>query len=158
MEVVYKHRQVGWGMVFIFAVAIVSIIGTIAVLKMRPNEDLNVVIAALVGLAIMLAAVVIVFCTLTIRITSEKMTILFGPGLIRKTIPLANIASVSPVVNRWWYGIGIHLTPHGWLYNVSGLMAVEIKMWNGQVMRVGTDEPQALCHAIDQARAMNPSA
>jgi hypothetical protein len=158
METVYKHRQVGWTMMIIFAAVVLIDVGFIIALKMRPEEELSVVIAALIGLAMMLAVVEVLFCALTIRITSEKMIILFGPGLIRKTILLRNIASASPVVNKWWYGFGIHPTPHGLLYNVSGLRAVEIHMWNGQVMRVGTDEPEALCRAIDQARAINPSA
>jgi hypothetical protein len=158
MDVVYKHRQIGWAMIIIFAIVILINIGFIIALEMRHNEEQGVVVAALIGLAMMLAIVGVLFCTLTVRITSEKMTIFFGPGLIRKTIPLRNIAAVSPVVNKWWYGLGIHLTRHGWLYNVSGLKAVEMRMWNGLVLRVGTDEPELLCHAIDHARTLNPSA
>jgi hypothetical protein len=50
--------------------------------------------------------------------------------------------------NRWWYGWGIRLTPHGWLYNVWGLDAVEIRRTNGRTLRVGTDDAAPLVEAI----------
>jgi multisubunit Na+/H+ antiporter MnhC subunit len=156
MEVLYKHRQIGWATIAIVTAVILVTIGWYIVARLMGCE--GVLGRALIGVGIILTAVGVFFSTLTVRITNERMTFHFGPGLIRKTILLRNIASVYPVVNKWWYGLGIHLTPHGWLYNVSGLKAVEIHMWNGQVMRVGTDEPEALCHAIDHARTLNPSA
>jgi len=55
------------------------------------------------------------------------------------------------VRNKWWYGLGIRLTPHGWLYIVSGLDAVEIVRISGKKFRVGTDEPQALVTALTAA-------
>jgi hypothetical protein len=52
------------------------------------------------------------------------------------------------VKNQWWWGWGIRLIPGGWLYNVSGLDAVELKMKNGRVYRIGTDEPRKLAEFI----------
>ena len=63
-------------------------------------------------------------------------------GLIRKKVPLAEIAACEPIRIRWWYGWGIHLTPYGWLYNVSGLDAVAITLVNGRKFALGTDDPQ----------------
>ena len=58
----------------------------------------------------------------------------------------------SPNANRfafdWWYGWGIHLTPYGWLYNVSGWDAVAITLRNGRRVSLGTDQPNELCAAI----------
>jgi hypothetical protein len=56
------------------------------------------------------------------------------------------------VRNRWYYGWGIRITPRGWLYNVSGLDAVELALKNGKCVRIGSDEPHALARAIDHAR------
>ncbi len=39
----------------------------------------------------------------------------------------------------------------GWLYNVSGTDAVELKMKNGKRYRIGTDVPGELAEAIRQA-------
>ncbi len=53
--------------------------------------------------------------------------------------------------NPWYYGWGIRLTPHGWLYNVSGSYAVEIKTKTGKKYRIGTDVPNELEKAIRQS-------
>ena len=53
--------------------------------------------------------------------------------------------------NLWYYGWGIRYTPHGWLFNVSGLDAVELELKNGRTWRVGTDEPVELLAAIQAA-------
>jgi hypothetical protein len=55
------------------------------------------------------------------------------------------------VRNKWWYGWGIRLTPHGWLFNVGGLDAVELELASGRKFRIGTDEPQGLLNAIRTA-------
>jgi hypothetical protein len=52
------------------------------------------------------------------------------------------------VKNPWYYGWGIHLTPSGWLYNVSGFWAVELQMKNGKKYRIGTDDPEGLVQVI----------
>jgi hypothetical protein len=66
-------------------------------------------------------------------------------------VRLADIASVRPIPVRWWYGWGIHVTPHGWLYNVSGWKAVEITLCHGDRFCLGTDEPENLLKAIQEA-------
>jgi hypothetical protein len=38
----------------------------------------------------------------------------------------------------------------GWLYNVFGSFAVEIRLKNGKKYRIGTDDPQGLNNAIQQ--------
>ncbi len=76
------------------------------------------------------------------------LRIAVGPGIPLKRIPLREIASCRPVRNRWWYGWGIHRVRNGWLYNVSGLDAVELVLRNGNVVRVGTDEPEVLHDAV----------
>lgn len=52
--------------------------------------------------------------------------------------------------NPWYYGWGIRLPPHGWLFNVSGLDAVEIELAFGRTFRVGTDRPGELAEAIQK--------
>ena len=37
---------------------------------------------------------------------------------------------------------------NGWLFNVSGLQAVEIFLRSGKKYRIGTDEPERLVEAI----------
>ncbi len=53
--------------------------------------------------------------------------------------------------NPWYYGWGIRLTPTGWMYNISGLDAVQLQLASGKRFRIGTDEPVQLKSAIDRA-------
>jgi hypothetical protein len=97
--------------------------------------------------------VLAIFSTLTVLAGADIIRIRFGPiGLIQKSWPVSEIASVTTVINPWYYGWGIHWTPHGPLYNVSGRNAVEILLFSGNTFRIGTDEPEALKTAIEQAR------
>jgi hypothetical protein len=76
----------------------------------------------------------------------------FGLGIIRKRVPIAEIVACEPMRIKWWYGWGIHLTPYGWLYNVSGLNAVAITLRNGRKLAFGTDDPQGLADALGGSR------
>ena len=89
------------------------------------------------------------FDSLTVRVSHDLVEISFGIGIIRKQFDVGNIRRASVVKNKWYYGWGIRLTPHGWLYNVSGLYAVEILMDNGKQYRIGTDQPNELHNAIN---------
>jgi hypothetical protein len=88
--------------------------------------------------------VVILMGTLTVEVDDAQVRLRFGVGMVRKHFRLDEIASCRPVRNKWWWGWGIRLIPGGWLYNVSGLDAVELVLKNGKVFRIGTDEPQVL--------------
>jgi hypothetical protein len=89
--------------------------------------------------------------SLTIEITDQFLRIAFGPGLIRKRWSLSEIESVELARNPWWYGIGIHFTPHGWLYNVSLPNGIEVKLKSGTIFRIGTDYASALLDATHAA-------
>ena len=56
--------------------------------------------------------------------------------------------------NEWYYGWGVRLTPYGWMFNVSGLDAVELTFESGKRFRIGTDRPGEV---IDAMRLHKPS-
>ena len=62
-------------------------------------------------LALALAATAWVFSSLTVEVSLDELTWYFGPGFWRKSIQRGEIASATPVRNKWWWGWGIHLTP-----------------------------------------------
>jgi len=99
-------------------------------------------------LAAILGGVGWAFSSLTVEVSTTELTWFFGPGFWRKSIARDEIISATPVRNKWWWGWGIHLTPRGWLYNVSGLEAVEIALRNGKTLRIGSDEATALARAL----------
>ena len=136
----YTHTQRGMVLLTVFAL----IAGGLVLLGAR-NPGFPPILGTT---AVVLAVVASLFGSLTVAVSRERLSLRFGIGLIRKSFPIADIRSVEVVRNRWYYGWGIRYTPHGWLFNVSGLDAVEIALGNGRKYRVGTDEPQALLAAI----------
>jgi hypothetical protein len=100
------------------------------------------------SVAAFLALMLYLFHSLTVEVDPDRMVVRFGPGLIRKSFPVQRIREAEVVRNQWYYGWGIRLTPHGWLFNVSGLEAVQIRLDNGRQYRVGTDQPDELVAAL----------
>jgi hypothetical protein len=139
----YQHTQFGSAIVLGIGAIVLAMVLTAA---FWPHLAVNLLFGAAV-----LGVSLILFSTLTIAIQEGTLRASFGLGLIRKTVTLAEIASARPIPIRWWYGWGIHLTPHGWLYNVSGWKAVEITLRNGRRFCLGTDEPENLLKAIQEA-------
>ena len=134
--------------------------GTVIVAFLRRAVALAVGVGTLTGvtlIAVLGPALMAVFLALfyapTVEIDAIHLRFRFGIGLIRKQIPLAELADALPVRNTWLYGWGIHRTPHGGLYHVSGREAVEITLTSGQRLRLGTDEPRRLAQALQAARA-----
>lgn len=99
-----------------------------------------------------LGLVTILFSTLTVEVGEQELRFYFGPGFWTKRIPLRDIEHVEVVRNKLYHGWGIRYTFHGWLYNVSGLDAVELRVSGEGTLRIGTDEPHALKQALEDAR------
>ena len=134
----YQHKQTGWTLIIPIGVAVLAI-GYLSI--QEPNW-----IALLVF--VILVVTLWLFSGLTVMVDEHSIQVRFGPGAIKKTISLADIQSAKPVRNKWWYGWGIHTIPGGWVYNISGLDAVELVLRDGRIYRVGTDEPQRLCDFV----------
>src|SRR5205823_59638 len=135
----YEHTQIGhviiWSLLAIILIAS-ELIGS--PLHREPP----------VVISIILLVCLVLFYRLRITIEDETLRASFGPGIIRKRVRLAEIVGCEPVRIRWWYGWGIHLTPYGWLYNVSGFDAVAITLGDGRNFAFGTDDPYGLVDAI----------
>lgn len=91
--------------------------------------------------------------TLTTAIDDKYLRVKFGYGIFKKSFLLSEIVSIKQVKNHWYYGWGIRFWfwPKMRIYNVSGLDAVEIMTRNGKIYRIGTDAPNELESAIQQA-------
>jgi len=135
----YRHTQFGTVIVLALILAAGFTVGMEVLTGVAP--------LAVIGVALM-GVFLALFFSLTVEIDATHLTFRFGIGLIRQRIPLAEIVAVKPVRNTWLYGWGIHRTPHGWLYNVSGWEAVEITLVTGKRFRLGTDEPQRLARML----------
>ncbi len=135
----YKHTQTGWTTILLLGAGLVFILALPG-----PAFPLNGL-----PIVVILLASILLFATLTVSIEGRILHVRFGIGAFRFRIKLDEVSSVETVRNTWYCGYGIHgWFKKGWLLNVSGLDAVELKMKNGMVYRIGTDEPQKLKAAI----------
>jgi len=103
------------------------------------------------AVAVVLAVTLVLFHSLSVEIRDGMLRIRYAFGFPFRTIDLNDVAKVEVVRNHWWYGFGIKYTPRGWLFNISGLDAIELTFHSGRTVRVGTDEPETLCDAVQAA-------
>jgi len=137
----YRHTQVAWGALVGLAAAVTFFVvaGTLT-----GTGRLGWILGVLV------AGIALLFGTLTTEIENGELRCRFGVGLVRKRFRLDSIEKAETVRNRWYYGWGIRYTPHGWMFNVWGLRAVEVSFRCGRRFRIGTDEPDRLARAINE--------
>lgn len=81
---------------------------------------------AMLSTMTILVVVSLLFYRLKVEVNDSAITVTFGVGVIKKRIELSQTQSVEAVKNKFWYGWGIRLTPHGWLWNIAGYDAVEL--------------------------------
>jgi hypothetical protein len=105
----------------------------------------------IVAVIVIFGLIMFIFYGLFIEVTETQIKLKYGIGLIRRSIEINDIDTVECVRNKWWYGWGIRLTPHGWLWNISGLDAVEIKYKDtDRKFRIGTNDSNKLKAEIDK--------
>jgi len=136
----YEHGQRGTALLVVLLGG-AGLCAVLAEIAPAPPAILLVIAATLVMAAH-------IFSSLTVQITDQTLRWQFGPGVIRKEVPLSEIQAAEVARTRWTHGWGIHWTRSGWLYNVSGLQAVAVRLKSGKEFRLGTDEPERLRAAI----------
>jgi len=140
----YRHTQIG--------TLILGILGVFFVLMAAVWLPARAPLSFTLMLLAFLLLVAALSGWMTVRVGAGRLQWRLGIGLIGGSARLEDIEEVRIVRNPWYYGWGMHLTQHGWLYNVSGLDGVEVKLSSGKRFRLGTDEPQRLVEALDMAR------
>jgi len=137
----YKHTQIGRLMIFVLLALIVYFGFLLTQIGMDPTT---------IAIMILVILIIISFSTLTVTINEKYLKIKFGYGIYKRQFLLKEITSAKTVKNHWYYGWGIRLWlwPRMWIFNVSGFDAVEIKLQNGKIYRIGTDEPMNLKNAL----------
>ena len=114
---------------------------------------INDVVPAMILIFVVVTFLVclLIFYKLTIDIDETHVAFSLGIGLVKKKYALKDIEDCRPVKNNILYGIGIRLTANGWLYNVSGLYAIELTFKNKKFkVRIGTDKPEEVAETINK--------
>jgi hypothetical protein len=135
----YRHTQIGWPILLPTLAALGGCLAAWAAAGPHP-----VLLAASVAIAV----TVLLFGSLTVEVGGGTAALRFGCGLIRRKIPLSRVVAARAVRNSWLCGWGIRRTGGGWMWNASGLEAVELTFSDGSRFRIGTDEPDVLCETI----------
>ena len=143
----FYSKQIG-GMMMAMVLSILVIIFLIVFCTTDIDTAIvSIMISCCLGFVVLL----LLFYGLFIEVTPKQVNIKFGIGLIKKSIEIDSIESVECVVNKWWYGLGIRHTPHGWMWNISGLNAVEINYKNSKTsFRIGCKDSARLKQEIEK--------
>ena len=142
----YKHTQIGYLILVVTLAVLVLFVWVYITGSAEPpsvDSGNNFAVTAIMALILFILAS---FGSLQVNIDEKYLRIKFGYGIYQKKFSLNDVMSAKTVKNRWYYGWGIRgwLWPKMWIYNVSGFDAVEIKLKNGKMYRIGTDEPKKL--------------
>ncbi len=142
----YTERQISSVIIAtLFGVIVLSFVSYIDNWGDNPID-----LPGLLILSFVLVVSLLLFFQMNTSIDNEQIRISFGIGLIRKRIAIRNIEKVTTVRNKWYCGFGIRMLKNGWLYNIKGLDAVELKMRNSNsIIRIGTADSQNLKREID---------
>ncbi len=140
----YRHTQYARWVIYL----VLGLVALFVISRPAPPSPFLVVVPI-----VLIAAWL--FHSLTIEIAEGELRWRFGPGLIRKSVPLAEIVSAEPVRTNFLSGWGIHLSRFGWLYNVSGFDAVAITLRSGRRFALGTDEPLQLSARLKEINLPN---
>jgi hypothetical protein len=145
-----KTTQTGWLTICIF-LPIITFLGY----QIFNADSTSLYILTLI--IILMVVCLLIFYQLTISIDDKQIKFWFGFGLIGKTYNLEDIKDCKTVTNSPLYGWGIRMMPNGWLYNVSGLKAVELSFKNSsKKIRIGTNHPEEIAKYVNQLLA-NPN-
>ena len=137
----YAHKQWGWVTLIILPVAASAIL-------LMPADAYPGIVGSVVGILVIAA---FIFSSMTVEVNESEVSWFFGPGILRKHLLLEEITKCTSVRNPLWMGFGIHTFGTGWIYNVSGILGIEIELKSGAFVRLGTDQPNYLIQAIEGA-------
>lgn len=143
-----KHfTQYGKLMFYIFTPIII-----ITLLKFYTHYHLgNTDFTPVIIITFLLSVILVLVYKLSITINDQHISFKMGIGLIKKSYPISDIKSVQKVKNNLLYGWGIRVIPGGWLYNVSGFEAIELRFHSSdKVIRIGTDKPEEVTNEIQK--------
>jgi hypothetical protein len=104
---------------------------------------------SLAGVGLVLVGLLVAnFAVLSVRVTASEVLIAFGPGWVRRRIPLADVREVTVAHSPWYWGWGLRWTPRGWLWRASGLDAVWLRLASGREAGFGASDPERVAAAI----------
>ena len=140
-----KYTQVG---TFSLIVLTPILIFSLVMIFFSGSKDL-VLVSTFGFLALSMIIGLLIFYKLTIFLDDTSISFKLGIGLISRKYLFTDIQSCKAVRNNPAFGVGIRMIPDGWLYNVSGLSAIELTFKNKKTkIRIGTDKPDEISEIL----------
>lgn len=135
----YEHKQKAPMYLLLVVFAGAMVIAAVVI----PESVVKISLFSAAGVMTTLA---VCFHHLTVRDEDDCLLVSFGPlPLFRRRIEYADIDSLSPVRSTWLDGWGIHMSASGgWVWNIWGFDAVDIRFKQGGKLRLGTDDQDEL--------------
>jgi hypothetical protein len=145
MDTSYRHTQYGNlnFTVLILVAVLITVVAVAIITEGRLTAAVIMIVVYLLGAAM--------FYNFTVEVDDDHLKCWFGIGLVRKSIPLSLVQSTETVVDPWYYVWGIKSIPGGWLYAIAPGPMVEIKLKDGKIFHIGSDQAEKLKEAIDAA-------
>ena len=143
----HTETQIGWHInIFFILVIILFPVLYLFQIGTNPTPLFLTIIFTLIFIVVFL-----IFYKLSISIDGDYIRITYGIGIIQKNIKITDIASVKKVRNKWYYGWGIRFIGKGWLYNISGLDAIELSFKNkSSIDRIRISKSSNLGNKLNQ--------
>jgi hypothetical protein len=139
----YRHRQTG-----LFLIVVLVVFAAIALVA-----GYALVMPGAYAIALLFFVTAVAFAQLTIDVDAKGVRWAMTFGFPGSYVPFDRIANVSIIPVSFWYGIGVHLTMRGWVWNVALGRGVQIERRGTLPIVLGTDDPEGLLAAIERARA-----
>ncbi len=145
----YEETQYGWLVNIIFLFIIIFILFSYLE-QWGTNPIPKIPFLIMEGLFVFIFSL---FYKMTIKIEENIVRIIYGIGLIRIKIKPERMLNVEVFKAPWYWGIGIRMTPKGWLYSLNGFKTVLIKYrtkGKEKTTLIGTPDPEKLKTALDR--------
>ena len=139
----YRNTQSSYVFLVVGLVALAAA-GISVALDDEPSSRALITWAVLAVVVFVLA----VFSRLTVMVGAGTVLAQFGPGWPSRRIDLREVVEVTIERTRWWEGTGVRKIRDGWMYNVWGHDAVQLRLSSGRVFRIGTDDAERLLLAV----------
>lgn len=142
-----KYTQFGTFSIIVIGFTIILFIAIMIIAGHNEIAPIGIIGVCILTLVFFLLS----FYKLTITIDNTYIRFSLGIGLIARKYLISDIQSCKSVSNNLMYGVGIRKIRKGWMYNVSGLKAIEIRFKNSKsIIRIGTDRPDEIAEVISK--------
>lgn len=147
-----RFRQ-PWLWALIISAGLLPVLELLPPLRRLPTHGSPAVAVAISVGTLAFVVGTLLLMRLTVRVTPEELEIRYVP-FVDRHITVTQIAGFEPRrYNPILAGYGIHITPYGWVYNVSGREGVALTLTNGKRLLIGTQRQRELVAALAQAGA-----